>query len=130
MFPDYIEQMYNDKFGTKINMTADVLYKVLRRDDREMHGLNKVAQLTCLYSRGMTMRMKEFVRDGDAMLVEIHFEDNGVKKVLKSCCGILNCEESDKEKSIYETDVEFLILKDPDRDFIDRFISEKSKIAV
>jgi hypothetical protein len=130
MFPDYIEQMYKEKFGVKVYLRAKVLYKVLNSDDREMQGLHKLGQLFCLYSRGISIFMKEKVKDGDAMLVEMFLEGKEGIKPIKACCGILNCEESEGQKGFFETDAEFLILRDEDKIFLDRFIDEKIRTAV
>jgi hypothetical protein len=130
MFPDFIEDMYRERFGAKVFVDYTVQYKVLNRDDRNWQGLAKVARAKCLYKRGMTLLMKEEVRQDDAMLVEIHLVDGEKREIIKACCGILNCEPSGEEKGIFETDVEFLILRDADRDFIDEFVFEKNKLAI
>jgi hypothetical protein len=130
MFPDYIEEMYKERFGLKIFLNAKARYRILKRDDSDTQGLQKSAQIVCLYKRGMTMLMKEEVRANDAMLVEIDIDEPELKTTMKSCCGILNCEKSETIPGFYEVDVEFLFLKDKDKDYIDSLIVSRLKTAV
>lgn len=130
MFPDYIEEMYKERFGTKIFLNAKARYRILKRDDSDTQGLQKNAQVICLYKRGMTMLLKEQVRPTDAMLVEIEIHEPELHTTMKACCGILNCEKSDTIPGYYETDVEFLFLRDKDKDYIDSLISSRLRVAV
>ena len=79
MFPDYIEEMYKERFGTKIFLNATARYRILKRDDSDSQGLQKKAQVVCLFKRGMTLLMKEQVRPSDAMLVEIDINEPELK---------------------------------------------------
>jgi hypothetical protein len=58
MFPNFIEDMYKEKFGTKVMVDYTVQYKVLNRDDSKWHGLAKTAKVLWLFRRGMTMLMR------------------------------------------------------------------------
>lgn len=130
MFPDYIEEMYNERFGSKIFLNAKARYKVLKRDDSDTQGLQKNAQVICLYKRGMTLLMREAVRPNDAMLVEIEINEPELKVNMKGCCGILECEKAENLPGYYEVDVEFLFLKDKDKNHIDNIIASRMKKAV
>jgi hypothetical protein len=130
MFPDYIEEMYNERFGLKIFLNAKARYKILKRDDSDSQGLQKNAEVICLYKRGMTLLMKEEVRTCDAMLVEIDVNEPELKTTMKACCGILNCEQSETQPGLFEADVEFLFLRDKDKDYIDNLIIKRLKTAV
>jgi hypothetical protein len=129
MFPDYIEEMYKERFGLKIFLNALARYRILKRDDSDSQGLQKNAQVTCLYKRGMTLLMKEEIRQSDAMLVEIDVNEPELKTTMKACCGILNCEPSDIQPGFFEVDVEFLFLRDKDKDYIDTLIAHRLKNA-
>jgi hypothetical protein len=130
MFPDYIEEMYQEKFGTKIFLNAKLRYKILKRDDSDTQGLQKYAQVICLYKRGLSMLMKEEVRPNDAMLVEIEIDVAELKTTIKACCGILVCEKSDSAMEMFETEMEFLFLRDKDKDYIDMLLANRLKKAV
>ena len=130
MFPDYIEEMYKERFGLKMFLNAKARYRILKRDDSDTQGLQKNAQVICLYKRGMTLLMREEVRQSDAMLIEIDINEPELKTSMKACCGILNCEEAENIHGYFEVDVEFLFLRDKDKDYIDGLITSRLRTAV
>ncbi|MCE5301276.1 MAG: hypothetical protein LLG37_10465 [Spirochaetia bacterium] len=129
MFPQYIEELYEEKFGIKTPLNVRVLYKILSRADTDYQGLSKEAKSLILYSRGLTMLAKEQLRPGDAMLVEMFIPEGGSFRKIKACCGILNSEAAETAPGYFETDVEFLFLKETDREYIDKFLHDRNRAA-
>lgn len=122
MFPGFSDGFFEDK----INIKMDVMYKVLDKTDQEYQGLYKRTETKYIDNRGMTTEFKHKVEPGDILLIEMFFEDEC--RLLKTCCEIKSCERVNA--NVFETRIEFIIIKDNDKAFWDNYIFKKMVRAV
>ena len=80
------------------------------------------AKATSLNSRGMTIKMKQKIKVEDPMLVELVLSDSNV---VRACCEPVHCSEI-MDDAEYEVDVEFIIIKDNDKMFIESLVNKRA----
>jgi hypothetical protein len=117
MFPDFSDELFEDR----INARMDVMYIVFDKTDQEYQGLYKIAETKYIDKRGMTAEFKHKVEAGDILLIEMFFEDEC--RLLKTCCEVKSCES--KDANIFETRIEFIIIKENDKAFWENYIFKK-----
>lgn len=124
MQPDFdveLEQMIANKH--RVHVSEEVRYKILDREDEEFQGLFMEAKTISISKKGLILLMKHRVKPEDAMIVELILGPE--KRKIKTCCESIGCRKESFNKG-YEVEVQFLILKDDDKDYLEKYLKLNS----
>ena len=124
MQPDFdseLEQMIANKH--RVHASEEVRYKILDREDEEFQGLYMEARTISISKKGLILLMKHRVKPEDAMIVELTLGPE--KRIIKTCCESIGCRKESSNKG-YEVEVQFLILKDEDKQYIESYMKQNS----
>jgi hypothetical protein len=124
MDPDFlneIEELIAKKHT--VYVSADVRYKILDKDDYDYQGLYKEVKTISISRRGMTLLTKQMVKPEDAMLIELFLGSEGRK--IKACCESIGCRKESFNRG-YEVEIQYIILKENDQEYIDEYIEKMS----
>lgn len=124
MQPDFdseLEQMIANKH--RVHASEEVRYKILDREDEEFQGLYMEARTISISKKGLILLMKHRVKPEDVMIVELTLGPE--KRIIKTCCESIGCRKESFNKG-YEVEVQFLILKDEDKQYIESYMKQNS----
>jgi hypothetical protein len=120
-FDSELEQMIANKH--RVHASEEVRYKILDREDEEFQGLYMEARTISISKKGLILLMKHRVKPEDAMIVELTLGPE--KRIIKTCCESIGCRKESFNKG-YEVEVQFLILKDEDKQYIESYMKQNS----
>lgn len=109
-------------------MKNRVLYNLIHDYVSENPEEKKDAEIHDISLKGISIILPEKPEPGDVIEVEIMMENHKGTKTLM-CCEVANTRWEDKHKG-YITGLDFMILKENDREIIETFIIEHRKTFI